>query len=66
MPTGAERKVFILDDDYGARESLRWLIESAGHRVETFSRPSEFFAAYDPSQPGLSGARHSHARNERQ
>ena len=52
MPKSAERTVFVLDDDYGARESLRWLIESAGHRVETFSRPSEFFTAYDPSQPG--------------
>ena len=47
----AERTVYVLDDDLGARESLRWLIESVGHRVETFSRPTEFFEAYDPTTP---------------
>jgi len=28
--------VFVVDDDLGVRDSLRFLLESVGHRVETF------------------------------
>jgi RNA polymerase sigma factor (sigma-70 family) len=42
-----EMKVYIVDDDGAMRESLRWLIESAGHAVETFSSASQFLALYN-------------------
>jgi len=44
--------VFVVDDDSAVRESLRWLIESVGLKVKTFSTAREFLDAYDPNQPG--------------
>jgi RNA polymerase sigma factor (sigma-70 family) len=34
------------------QESLRWLIESVGLEVRTFSSAAEFLDAYEPEQPG--------------
>lgn len=44
--------VFIVDDDAGVRESLRWMIESAGLRVKTYARAEDFLATYRPTRAG--------------
>lgn len=44
--------VFVVDDHPGMRKSLRYLIESAGHRVETYATAREFLERYDPSERG--------------
>ncbi|UCG15574.1 MAG: response regulator transcription factor [Phycisphaerales bacterium] len=44
--------VFVVDDDEAVRDSLSWLIESAGLRVECFASAKEFLDAYDDDQPG--------------
>lgn len=44
--------VFVLDDDQAARESLRWLLESVGHRVNCHASALEFLESYDGSVPG--------------
>jgi RNA polymerase sigma factor (sigma-70 family) len=46
------RKVFVVDDDEALRNSLRWLIESAGLRVQTFASAQEFL---DNAYPGQAG-----------
>lgn len=47
-----EATVFVVDDDESVRNSLRWLLESVGHNVETFGAATEFLAVYNPSWPG--------------
>jgi FixJ family two-component response regulator len=47
-----EPTVFVVDDDKGMRESLGWLIESAGLNVETYPSAKDFLDAYDPDRPG--------------
>ncbi|MDR3536113.1 MAG: response regulator [Acetobacteraceae bacterium] len=37
--------VAIVDDDDAVRDSLRFLVEVAGHKVEAFSAAAEFLAA---------------------
>lgn len=49
---GLEPTVFVVDDDPAMRESLRWLIESVGLRVETFATGNEFLQQYHPSRGG--------------
>ncbi len=44
--------VFVVDDDQAVRDSLRWLLESVGHGVETFESAHEFLDSYDPNRPG--------------
>jgi FixJ family two-component response regulator len=44
--------VFIVDDDEAMRNSLRWLIESVGHSVETYESAQAFL---DNHYPGRSG-----------
>ena len=44
--------VFVVDDDDGVRESLRWLLESVGHPVRVFRNGREFLDGYDADQPG--------------
>jgi FixJ family two-component response regulator len=44
--------VFVVDDDDAFRDSLGWLLTSAGHRVELFRSADRFLAGYDPQQPG--------------
>jgi FixJ family two-component response regulator len=51
-PVGSEPTVFIVDDDEGARNSLRFLLKSVGLPGETFASAQEFLAAYCPEQPG--------------
>ncbi len=44
--------MFIVDDEATVAKSLRWLIESVGLRVETFSTASEFLSRYRLQDPG--------------
>ena len=44
--------VFVVDDDEAMRNSLRWLIESVGHTVETYASAQAFL---DNHYPGRSG-----------
>jgi RNA polymerase sigma factor (sigma-70 family) len=44
--------VFVVDDDRAVRDSLRWLIQSVGLPVETFSTAAEFLASYTAPRPG--------------
>jgi FixJ family two-component response regulator len=47
-----EPTVFVVDDDAAVRKSLRWLLDSAALRVETFATAQDFLDAYEPSRPG--------------
>ena len=44
--------VFVVDHDPAVGNSLRWLIESAGLRVETFENVEAFQTAFDPGRSG--------------
>jgi FixJ family two-component response regulator len=44
--------VFVVDDDPAVRKSLRWLMESVGLKVQTYSSGVEFLAAYNADRPG--------------
>lgn len=44
--------VFVVDDDEAVRDSLRWVIESAGFKVKTYPSAAEFLKKLDPGQPG--------------
>lgn len=44
--------VFVVDDDPDVLRSMRYLIESVGLRVETYSSAQEFFAGWTPAEPG--------------
>jgi len=47
-----EKTVFVVDDDQAMRNSLKWLIESVGMRVETFGSANAFIDAYYPGRSG--------------
>lgn len=44
--------VFVVDDDPDMRNSLRWLLESIGLRVETFATAEAFLETYAADRPG--------------
>ena len=44
--------VFVVDDDDAMSKSVRWLIESVGLNVRTFSSAKEFLENYDPNESG--------------
>jgi two-component system response regulator FixJ len=44
--------VFIVDDDEGVRNSLRFLLKSVGLATRALDSASEFLETYEPSQPG--------------
>lgn len=44
--------VFVIDDDEAIRSSLKWLIESVGMRVETYSSADAFITDYYPGRAG--------------
>jgi two-component system response regulator FixJ len=44
--------VFVVDDDEGVRNSLRFLLKSVGLATRTLASASEFLEVYKPSQPG--------------
>ena len=45
------RSVYVVDDDDAMRDSLRWLLESAGYRVACYSSAERFLSAYRPGSP---------------
>jgi len=57
--------VYVVDDDQAVRDSLRWLIESVGLHVKTFSNGQELLENFNESEisclvldvrmPGISG-----------
>ena len=66
MMTGhSARMIYVVDDDEAMRDSLRWLLESAGYRVTSYASAERFLAAYRPAEstclvldvrmPGLTG-----------
>ena len=48
----ATATVFAVDDDDAVRESLRWLIESAGMEVETYGSADDFLSGADWDRAG--------------
>jgi FixJ family two-component response regulator len=44
--------IFVVDDDEGVRNSLRFLLKSVGLATRTLSSASEFLTSYNPQQPG--------------
>src|ERR1700741_5298625 len=49
-PVTTQETVFVVDDDEAVRDSLRWLMEANGYRVQCFSSAEQFLDAYQPSQ----------------
>jgi FixJ family two-component response regulator len=57
--------VYVVDDDDALRDSLVWLLESAGYRVEAYASAEAFLAGHTPAAgaclvldvrlPGMSG-----------
>ncbi len=52
MRPAAQPVVFVVDDDPAMRDSLRWLIESTGLRVETYPDAQTFLDAVRSDMPG--------------
>jgi len=50
--THNEPTVFVVDDDLAMRNSLKWLIESVGMRVEAYGSADEFLSYYYPGRAG--------------
>lgn len=48
--TTTQETVFVVDDDEAVRDSLRWLLEANGYRVQCFSSAEQFLDAYQPAQ----------------
>jgi two-component system response regulator FixJ len=44
--------VFVVDDDEGVRNSLRFLLKSVGLPARAVASAGEFLESYQPSQPG--------------
>lgn len=61
----SEAVVYVVDDDQAVRDSLRWVLESAGYAVRVFGSAEAFLSAYrrggigclvlDVAMPGMSG-----------
>lgn len=49
----AQSTIYIVDDDEAVRDSLRWLLEANGYRVQCYSGGEQFLDAYDPDQVGV-------------
>lgn len=48
----SNQTVFVVDDDLAMRNSLKWLIETIGIKVETFASADEFIRSYYPGRSG--------------
>jgi two-component system, LuxR family, response regulator FixJ len=44
--------VFLVDDDRGIRDSLRWLVESVGLQLIAYPSAQDFLDAFRPDTPG--------------
>jgi len=47
-----EPTIFVVDDDQAMRNSLKWLIESIGMKVRTYSSADEFLNSFYPGRAG--------------
>jgi len=47
-----DKTVFVVDDDQAIRNSLKWLIESVGMKVEAFESADAFIESYYPGRSG--------------
>ncbi|MBV8119173.1 MAG: response regulator [Alphaproteobacteria bacterium] len=47
-----DRTVFVVDDDAGVRQGLRFMLRAAGYSVEGFASAHAFLEGYDPRQGG--------------
>ena len=47
-----EPTVYVVDDDEGARDSVRAIVRSMGVKAETFASAEQFLDSFDPSRPG--------------
>jgi len=47
-----QQTVYVVDDDAAMRKSLRWLVESVGLKVETYSSALDFLDAANASMQG--------------
>lgn len=47
-----QETVFVVDDDEAVRDSLRWLLEANGYRVQCYSSAEQFLEAYQATQLG--------------
>jgi FixJ family two-component response regulator len=53
MTTGTNgQTIYVVDDDEAMRDSLRWLLESAGYRVTSYATAERFLAGYRPGHSG--------------
>lgn len=50
MSTEFQHVVAVVDDDPAVRESLRFLLETAGHAVETYDSGLRFLAEAEPGR----------------
>ncbi len=50
MASRAHPVIAVVDDDSGVRDSLRFLLEVAGHAVETYESGLRFLAEADPAR----------------
>lgn len=50
--TNGQSTIFIVDDDEAMRDSLKWLIESVGMKVESFDSAGAFLKNYYPGRSG--------------
>ena len=48
----SEPTVFVVDDDQAMRNSLKWLIESVGMQVKTYSSADDFLSDFYPGRAG--------------
>ena len=47
-----EPKVYVVDDDEAIRDSLKWLLESRGLKVESYASGEAFLQAFDSDFSG--------------
>ena len=65
LPAEPDQIIYIIDDDEALRDSLVWLLESSGYRVQALESAERFLARYDENltgclvldvrMPGMSG-----------
>lgn len=53
MPSDSNILVYVVDDDPAVLHSTRFLLESAGYRVEAFASGPELLAAFNGPNPAV-------------
>ncbi|MCB1887818.1 MAG: response regulator transcription factor [Rhodocyclaceae bacterium] len=52
LPSAPDQIVYIVDDDEALRDSLAWLLDSAGYATESFDSAEAFLETYSESMAG--------------